>query len=92
MTPFTDQIPTYAIKENVFRTVLMNGEAVVTPNHDDAVAKIELWSCEPGFIYLQDEKLMMNRSVDKLSLFLSLKDDPSERVQGELKRMTEQLL
>ncbi len=91
-----DRIPTYAIKESVFRKALMNGEAVVTSDRDEAVAMIELWAYDPGFIELLDDnsmfkdvELKQNQFVDKLSLFLSLRNDPNERVQGELERMME---
>ena len=91
-----DRIPVYAIKENLFKKVLMNGEAVVAPSRDEAVAMLELWSYNPEFVNLadnasgvHDSELERNQFVDKLSLFLSLKDNPDERIQGELKKLME---
>lgn len=44
--------------------------------------EIELWKYNP-------ELLSENNSVDQLSLYLSLKDDPDERVQSALEQMME---
>jgi DNA-binding MarR family transcriptional regulator len=91
-----DRMPVYAIKENVFKKVLMNGEAVVAPSRDEAVVMVELWSYDPEVANLVDTvpcphggELERNQFVDKLSLFLSLRDNPDERVQGELKELME---
>jgi len=48
---------------------------------DDAAAEVELWSYAP----LPDS--LPKPVVDRLSLYLSLKDDPNERVQGALEAM-----
>jgi len=45
---------------------------------------IEVWSYDPA-------TLSQDGIVDPLSLFLSLRDDPDERVQGALRRMLEGL-
>ena len=74
-----DQVPTYAIKGSVFRKALMNGEVVVTPDKAEAAAMVELWAYDPAFMNLP--------VVDVLSLFLTLKDSPDERVQGELMQL-----
>jgi len=77
----SDQVPTYAIKESTFKKALMNGEVVVVQDRDEATAIVELWAYDPKFV--------SNQNIDVLSLFLSLKDDPDERVQGELKKLLE---
>ena len=93
-----NSIPVYAVKENVFKKILMNGEAIVAPSRDEAVAMVELWSYDPEFVNLvdtapfpHDDELERNKFVDRLSLFLSLKDDPDERVQSVLKDLMESL-
>ncbi len=75
----SDPIPTYAIKDSVFKKAIINGEATVAQDKDEAMALVELWAYNPAFA---NDKL-----VDELSLFLSMKDDPDERVQKELKRI-----
>ncbi len=94
-----DSIPVYALKETVFKMALDNGEVVVAPGRDGAVAMVELWTYDPKYIYSADTGVQSNdgelkrdQIVDKLSLCLSLKDDPDERVQGELKAMMESVL
>jgi len=91
-----DRMPVYAIKENVFKKVLMNGEAVVVLSRDEAVVMVELWSYDPEVVNSLDcapcphgGELERKQFVDKLSLFLSLKNNQDERVQGELKKMME---
>lgn len=89
-----DTIPVYAIKENIFKKILMNDEAVLAPSRDEAVAMVELWSYDPEVLVVtnsapcpqggESERIWC---VDKLSLFLSLKNNPDERVQGELKEL-----
>ena len=71
---------------------------MVAPSRDEAVAMVELWSYNPEFVNLSnstsenhDSGLKRNQLVDKLSLFLSLKDNPDERVQGELKELMESI-
>ena len=91
-----DNMPVYAVKENVFKKILMNGEAVVVPSRDEAVVMVELWSYDPEVVDLSDSalcphggELERNQIIDKLSLFLTLKDNLDERVQGKLKELLE---
>lgn len=58
-------------------------DASVLAGEADAVT-IEVWSYDPA-------PLSQDGVVDPLSLFLSLRDDPDERVQGALQRMLEGL-
>jgi DNA-binding MarR family transcriptional regulator len=46
--------------------------------------RIEVWRYNP-------KPLSNNRFVDKLSLYLLLKDDPNERIQGELEQMINEI-
>ncbi|MHB1137232.1 MAG: helix-turn-helix domain-containing protein [Coriobacteriia bacterium] len=50
------------------------------PAADDAELEVEVWSYEPGL-------LSEGAAVDRLSLYLSLRDDTDERVQSALDEM-----
>jgi DNA-binding transcriptional ArsR family regulator len=50
------------------------------PTADEAELKMEVWSYEPGL-------LSEGAAVDRLSLYLSLRDDTDERVQSALDEM-----
>ena len=52
------------------------------PHREDANARIETWTYAPAL-------LADGKGVDPLSLFLSLRDDPDERVQAALAAMME---
>jgi hypothetical protein len=49
---------------------------------DPDALEVELWSYEPKLLATENV-------VDRLSLYLSLKDDADERVQGALEEMME---
>ena len=77
----------------------MSGEVMVAPDLDKAISTVELWNYNPKFVNSTDTdtqagngELKRSQLVDKLSLYLSMKDDPDERVQGELKKMMESVL
>ncbi len=74
-----DRVPTYAVKESTFKKAVHSGEVVAAQDRDEATAIVELWAYDP--------KIVSNQDVDVLSLFLSLKNDPNERVQGALKKL-----
>lgn len=50
------------------------------PTADEAEVEVEVWSYEPGL-------LSQGAAVDRLSLYLSLRDDTDERVQSALDEM-----
>lgn len=79
---------TYAVSREAARELEAAGgtvvpDASVLAGEADAVT-IEVWSYDPA-------PLSQDGVVDPLSLFLSLRDDPDERVQGALQRMLEGL-
>ncbi len=76
-----DRIPAYAVQEGVFKKALMNGEVAISPDRKEAFAAVELWAYDPLFF---DKPC-----VDELSLYLSLRTHPDERVQGELEPLME---
>jgi len=77
-----DSWTTYALHEkqvpSLFETGVLQGCAEIT----DTDTRLEHWRYNP--LLLCDSK-----QVDPLSLYLSLCEDPDERVQGELDRMLE---
>lgn len=77
-----DDIPVYAIGRNSFKTFLLENDIEAIPSIEGATAIIEIWKYPP-------EILSNKNIVDSLSLYLSLKDNPDERIQGELNHMME---
>jgi hypothetical protein len=79
-----DDVPAYALGRQDFQKLLERGEIRGWPDRDGADACIECWSYEPAL--LSDDA-----AVDPLSLFLSLREEHDERVQGELEAMLESI-
>lgn len=79
-----DPTPTCAIEKKRFQELLEEGVLHGCPHREDANARIEAWTYDPAL-------LADGKSVDPLSLFLSLRDDPDERVQASLAVMMEGL-
>ncbi len=77
-----DPLPTYAVRDNLYRKKLEAGELVGCHGPDEAEASIELWHYAPDL-------LARNDSVDPLSLCLSLQDSSDERVEKALREMQE---
>ncbi len=78
-----DRVPTYAIWQTEYRRRLGGKGLIVCEGVDDAEAALECWSYDPA-------RLSRGDSVDRLSLYLSLRDSYDERVQKELKTMLEE--
>jgi hypothetical protein len=72
-----DRIPTYAIWRRGHRRLIDDGTIVNCASREDASALLEEWSYPPL-------TLSVGETVDPLSLFLSLRDSPDERVQQQL--------
>lgn len=68
----------YSIDNRIFKNV-----SVATDKHNGDNS-IEVWRYDP-------KPLSSNGIVDKLSLYLLVKDDINERVQGELQQMMEEI-
>ncbi|GMR09976.1 MAG: hypothetical protein BMS9Abin28_0797 [Anaerolineae bacterium] len=71
-----------------YATALANWKAAIDKEYarkasraDESSAIIETWRYDPAILSPEEE------SVDPLSLFLSLRDDPDERIQGSLEDM-----
>ena len=79
-----DRLPTYALGPRMLESWLEKGFVTGCADSEEATASIEVWSYEP--------KLLGNdESVDPLSLYLSLRNSPDERVHQQLERLIEEV-
>jgi len=76
------RIPTYAIRNKEYQELLKHGEIRKTSQRDEANACIEAWSYDPRLLAEEGR-------VDALSLYLTLRDSPDERVQQQLETLLE---
>jgi len=72
-----DAVPTYAIFKRDVTKLIDSGAITALPDSDDADALVEVWNYDPAM-------LGQRGLVDSLSLRLSLRDCPDERVEKEL--------
>lgn len=79
-----DPIPTYALPKKHFRTLMEQGAIHGCADPEEADARLEAWQYIP-------ELLSDGPMVDPLSLYLSLRDNPDERVQAELSALLEDM-
>ncbi len=77
-----DRNSTYALKEKAVNEGLEKGHIHSSADPYEADALLEAWSYDPALISEGD-------AVDRLSLFLSLRRNPDERVQSALADMME---
>jgi hypothetical protein len=79
-----DRLPTYALLSATFQASLERGLYQGCRGAEDANLRLESWSYNP--LLFGDTK-----TVDPLSLFLSLRDFPDERVQQQLETLIDQI-
>jgi DNA-binding MarR family transcriptional regulator len=79
-----DEIPTFALGQKEYRARVENGSIVECAERDEAEVSIECWSYDPA-------KLTEDDCVDRLSLYLSLRNAADERVHKELGALMEGL-
>ena len=75
-----DFLPTYAIRNREYRKLLETGDLIGCHGPDEAKAQIEVWFYTP-------ELLADDNRVDRLSLYLALRNSPDERVAKALREM-----
>jgi hypothetical protein len=75
-----DPIPTFALWQHEYRRGRERGDIVECESADEADAAVESWAYDPA-------RLVDGDCVDRLSLYLALRDMTDERVQKELKRL-----
>jgi len=79
-----DRLPTYALPSATFLANLEGGLYRGCRGPEDANVRMEAWSYNP-------QLLGDGISVDPLSLFLSLRDSPDERIQQQLETLMAQI-
>ena len=79
-----DRVPVHALGHREHRAALENGEYRVCEDRDEATARLEVWNYNPTLLTTRPDK------VDPLSLYLTLKDDPNERIQDQLETLIDQ--
>jgi hypothetical protein len=83
LTTITDgPIKTLALGTKDFRSGIDGGHIETCPLAEDAEAVLQAWAYVP-------KRLSMGQAVDPLSLYLSLRDDPDERVQIAMEQLVE---
>ncbi len=84
LTDLSDgRLPTYALLSGTFQAKLERGLYSGCQGPEDADLRLESWSYNPLL-------LGTNTHVDPLSLFLSLRDSPDERVQQQLETLIDE--
>lgn len=76
------RIPTFAIRNKEYQALMKSGEIHKTLQRDEANACIEAWSYDPRVLAKEGR-------ADALSLYLTLRDSPDERVQQQLETLLE---
>jgi DNA-binding MarR family transcriptional regulator len=79
-----DRLPTYALSHASFQNSLEKGFCSGCSDPEKASAKIEVWSYNP-------QLLGDDRTVDPLSLYLSLRNSADERVQQQLEQLMDEV-
>lgn len=79
-----DRLPTYALPAATFQANLERGIYRGCHGPEEATLRMESWSYNP-------QLLGESVSVDPLSLYLSLRDSPDDRVQQQLERLLDQV-
>ena len=83
MTPLgEDRLPTYAIYTRHWKHAIKTSQVNKLPDSDDANARIEEWKYNPRVLSTTD-------MVDPLSLYLSLRSSPDERILAALDQVLE---
>ena len=77
-----DELPTYAMKSSDYRAKLERGEIVRCLGPEDTQARVDYWDYDPRL--LSDEP-----TVDRLSLYLSLRGTHDERIEKALTALLE---
>jgi len=79
-----DRLPTYALASATFQAQLESGLYRGCREPEEANLRMESWSYNP--LLLGDD-----RSIDPLSLYLSLRDSADERIQQQLETLIDQV-
>ena len=77
--------PVSAMLRNEWKRVKHVPDVTIAPRREPGATEIEVWSYDPN-LFARDGV------VDRLSLYLSLRDDEDERVQAALEEMMEEMM
>lgn len=80
-----DRLQVHALGHREHRAALENGDYRICADRDEATASLEVWNYSPTLLSIRPD------TVDPLSLYLTLKDDPNERIQDQLETLIDQL-
>jgi hypothetical protein len=75
-----DRIPTFCMDASALRAAIDHGTLRITPDDDEATVKVEAWSYDPCV-------LTDLGTADPLSVYLTLRESPDERVQEQLESL-----
>jgi hypothetical protein len=75
-----DPIPTYAMRDKNLINALGKGEIFGCAGREESEARMEAWKYDPWLIAKED-------TVDRCSLYLSLRHSADDRVQKELRHL-----
>jgi len=78
-----DSAPVYAMSVSAFKAAMEEGQLLRHSRGESGAVEIEQWIYAPAVTSAD------GKQVDDLSLYLSLRDSPDERVQGALTEMME---
>lgn len=73
-------IPVYAVHGHAWKNRVLQETVIEVDVPEPGNVEIQFWKYPP-------ERFAEAGAVDRLSLFLSLRDDPDERVQGALETL-----
>jgi len=76
---------TYAIDRSLYKQMKQEEKVHEDDIYEEGDIKIELWGYDPSF-------LAKDEYVDPFSLYLTLQDNPNERIQMSIKKMIEKIL
>lgn len=79
-----DKNPTYAMSAEQYTLMKQREKCIEIPHSEPGCIRIEEWKYSP-------ELLSRHNIVDKLSLFLSLKDEKDTRTLGEIEKLMENI-
>lgn len=74
--------PVFAVGLQEWKSVVQQYEVAILPQAEPDAVMVEIWSYDPRLF-------SADNVVDRLSLFLSLRADPSERVKSAIEEMME---
>jgi hypothetical protein len=77
-----DELPTYAIWRRRYRSLMEQGMVHGCCAREEANLCLETWTYDPLVLSAED-------TVDPLSLFLTMRDSPDERIQQQLRILIE---